>query len=186
MAATTQVHVFHGGANGTLPAGAAWVDGARFHRADTDPTTDAATTFIPIPASGEAFSWRKHFLLNITGGTYGSITNLRWFSDGVAMGTGVTMYTSRVTNPAGYTVASSADETTKVNPTVVAETTVAALDATTYTSASPHVVNSGTVASANAVGYGAQGLLVQQVGVTSTAVGGTTTARTYNYRWTET
>jgi len=186
MAATTEVHVFHGGANGTLPAGAAWVDGARFHRADTDPTTDAATTFIPIPASGEAFSWRKQFMLRVTGGTYGSITNLRWFSDGVAMATGVTMYTSVTSNPAGYTVGAVADETAKANAAVAGSVITAAVDAATYTSAAPLTLTAGTVASASAITYGSQPLIAQQVGVTSTAVGGTTTARTYNFRWTET
>lgn len=166
MAATYSILYY----NGSGPSSTTWTNGARFHRADTSPTTDGATTFIPIPAAGTNYSWRKHFKLNVTGGTYTTISNLRFFSDGTSWGTGVTAYAATASS---YTQASASD-----NSSLIAGGT----DVTTYTSGSPLTVNAGTVSSSNATGTGTQDYVVMQVGVGTTASAGTTTARTLTYR----
>lgn len=170
MAATYQVDVFHG----SSPTGAAWSAGARFHRADTSPTTDGATTYIPIPTSGTNYSWRKHFKLNVTATPVGSVSNLRFFSDGTSWGTGVTAY---VKTSSTYTQGSSSDNSTQISGST---------DVTTYTSGSPLTINSGTVLSNPSTGYGTQDYLVMQVGGTSLVAAGTTSARTLTYRVDET
>lgn len=170
MAATYQVDV----ATGATPTMGAWPAGARFHRADTHPTTDGSTTFIPIPAAGTNYSWRKSFKLNVTVTPVGSVSNLRFFSDATSWGTGVTAYAM---NTATYTQASSSDNSALIGSGV---------DVTTYTSASPMTINAGTVLSNPSTGYGTQNYLVMQVGVGTTAAAGTTAARTLTYRVDET
>lgn len=170
MAATYQVDVYHGAG----PSSGAWPAGGRFHRADTDPTTDGSTTFIPIPTSGTNYSWRKSFKLNVTVAPVGTVANLRFFSDGVSWGTGVTAYAMA---KASYTQATSADNTALFD--------VSAVNLTTYTSASPLTINAGTVLTAT-TGVGTQDYLVIQVGGGTTATAGTTTARTLTYRVDET
>lgn len=171
MAATYQVDVGHS----TGPTMSAWTANGRFHRADTDPTTDGSTTFIPIPGSGVAYSWRKSFKLNVTATPVGSVSNLRFFSDGVAWGTGITCYAMK---KAAYTQGSSSDNTAVFDGSAV--------DVTTYTSASPLTITAGTVLSNPSTGYGSQDYLVLQVGGTSSASAGTTSARTLTYRVDET
>ncbi len=170
MAATYQVDA----ATGSGPTMAAWPAGGRFHRADSHPTTDGATTYIPIPASGTNYSWRKSFKLKVTATPVGSVSNLRFFSDATSWGTGVTAYAVAA---ASYTQGSSSDNTALIGSGV---------DVTTYTSASPLTINSGTVLSNPSTGYGTQDYLVMQVGVGSTAAAGTTAARTLTYRVDET
>lgn len=170
MSATYRVDVFHGAG----PSAGAWPSGGRFHRADTDPTSDGSTTFITVPTSGTNYSWRKSFKLNVTGAPTGSVSNLRFFSDGVSWGTGITCYAKA---SASYTQASSSDNTTLFDGTAVS--------VTTYTSSSPLTINAGTVLTAT-TGYGTQDYLVMQVGVTSAASPGVTSARTLSYRVDET
>ena len=170
MAATYRVDVFHGAG----PSASAWTSGGRFHRADTDPTSDGSTTFIPVPTSGTNYSWRKAFKLNVTGAPSGTVSNLRFFSDGVLWGTGITCYAKA---SASYTQASSSDNTTLFDGTAVS--------VTTYTSSSPLTINAGTVLTAT-TGYGTQDYLVMQVGVTASASPGVTSARTLSYRVDET
>jgi hypothetical protein len=170
MAATYQVDVFHGSG----PSAGAWPSGGRFHRADTDPTTDGATTFIPIPTSGTNYSWRKSFKLNVTVAPTGVVSNLRFFSDGVSWGTGITPYAKQ---KAAYTQATSSDNTALFDGTAV--------DLTTYTAASPLTINAGTVLTAT-TGYGTQDYLVIQIGGITTVAAGTSTARTMTYRVDET
>lgn len=170
MAATYQVDVFHGAG----PSAGAWPAGGRFHRADTDPTTDGSTTFIPIPTSGTNYSWRKSFKLNVTGAPTGTVSNLRFYSDASSWGTGITPYAMK---EASYTQASASDNTALFDGSAV--------DLTTYTSGSPYTINSGTVLTAT-TGYGTQDYLVIQVGGTSSVAAGTTTARTLTYRVDET
>jgi hypothetical protein len=170
MAAAYEVNVFHGAS----PTEEAWPAGGRFHRADTSPTTDGATTYIPIPTSGTNYSWRKHFKLKVTTTPVGAVSNLRFFSDGSSWGTGVTAYAKK---DASYTQGSSSDNSAQL---------ASSADVTTYTSASPLSVNSGEVIANPDTGYGTQDYVVMQVGGTSSAAAGTTSARTLTYRVDET
>lgn len=171
MAATYQVQV----ASSTGPTMTTWTDGGRFHRADSSPTTDGSTTFIPIPTSGTNYSWRKSFKLNVSVTPVGSVSNLRFFSDGTTWGTGITPYAKQ---KAAYTQGSSSDNTALFDGTAV--------DLTTYTSGSPLTINASTVLSNPTTGFGTQDYLVIQIAVGSTAAAGTTSARTLTYRVDET
>lgn len=170
MAASYQVDA----ATGAGPTMAAWPAGGRFHRADSHPTVDGSTTFIPIPTSGTNYSWRKSFKLNVTVAPTGTVSNLRFFSDTTSWGTGITPYAMK---KASYTQGSSSDNTALFDGSAV--------DLTTYSSASPYTINSGTVLTAT-TGYGTQDYLVLQVAVGTTAAPGTTSARTLTYRCDET
>jgi len=170
MAATYRVDVFHTAG----PTSGAWPAGGLLHRADTDPTTAGAATPVPVPAAGSNYSWRKSFKLNVTVTPSGAVTNLRWFSDGVSVGTGLVVLAK---NTASYTLASSADETVALGSSV---------DATTLTSASPMTVNAGTVLSNPSTGFGTQNYVEMQLQVGTTAGPGVTALRTYSYRVDET
>lgn len=170
MAATYRVDVFHG----SSPVAAAWVDGGRFHRADTSPTTDGATTYLPVPLTGIAYSWRKHFKVNFLTAPVGSISNLRFFSDGASWGAGITAFAKK---DSAYTQGSSADNAAQLSGSV---------DVTTYTSSVPLTITAGTVLSNPAVGYGTQDYLVMQVGGGPAVAAGSTTPRTLSFRFDET
>lgn len=170
MAATYQV-VWYSGAG---PTKNNWAAGGLIHRGDTLPTSAGSATPIAIPAAGSNYSWRKSIKLEVTATPVGSVTNLRWFSDATAVGTGITMLVAAIT---AYTQASASDETAAIPGGV---------DATTKTSASPIVVNSGTVISNPSTGVGTQDHVVMQAQVGTTASPGTTALRTYTYRVDET
>lgn len=171
MAATYQVDA----ATGSGPTMAAFPSNGRFHRADSHPTVDGSTTFIPVPTSGTNYSYRKSFKLNVTATPVGTVSNLRFFSDGSSWGTGITCYAKA---KATYTQGSSSDNTALFDGTAV--------DVTTYTSSSPLTINAGTVLSNPSTGYGTQDYLVLQVGGDSTVVAGVSAARTLSYRTDET
>lgn len=170
MAASYEVNVWHGAG----PTDSAWSAGARYHRADTSPTTDGATTFIPIPTSGTNYSWRKHHKLKVTVAPTGVCSNLRWFTDGTSWGTGISFFAR--TNGT-YTQGSSSDNSAQVSGTVDA--------VANYVAGTPLTVNAGTVLTAT-TGYGTQDYVVTQVGGGTTAGAGTTSARTLTYRVDET
>lgn len=170
MAATYQVVTY----NGAGPTKSNWPAGNLFHRADTNQTVPASATPIPIPAAGNNWSYRKSIKLEITATPAGTVSNLRWFSDGTSAGTGVTVL---IMQTATYTQASASDESAAI---------AGGVDATTFTSASPKTVNAGTVISNPSTGVGTQDYIVQQMQVGTTASPGTTATRTYSYRCDET
>jgi len=171
MAAVARIDAFHG----PQGVGSVFPDGGRLHRADTDPTTDDGTVAILIPDTGVGYSLRKSLKLNFTQTPVGSISNLRFFGDGVSWGTGVTCYIKAVTT---YVEAAESDERILFDP--------AAVDVIGYTSVAPLVVQAGTVLSNPATGYGNQNYLVLQLAGTYLALGGAITPRTVTYRWDET
>lgn len=177
MAAVVETRAYHGGSAGspTAPTGPFPAAG-RFHWADTDPTTDGATTYIQVPTSGTVNSWRKSFKIWATTAPAGTISNLRWY-DGVAWGTGLTGY-AKVTAHASYTPASSADQTMA---------TTGYTTSSTYTSGSPLTVNAGTIlTAATGDGGSSQSYVEVFIQVGTTAGPGTTSAHTLNYVFDET
>jgi len=96
----------------------------------------------------------------------GAITNLRWFGEGTTWGTGVELYAGAETTYTQSTAASIG-------------TTVATVNATSYTAAAPLTIQAGTVVdSGSAVpSAGNQDYVCQQVRVTSAASAGVTSAR---------
>jgi hypothetical protein len=168
MAATTQVHVFHGAGPTATDITSTEI---RFRRDDTDAVNASAA--VPIPTAGTNYSWRKHTKLRIVTDPANQIANLRFFSSGNSLGTGIV---HQVLQTATYTQASSTDETTSIGGT----------DSTTYTSGSPLVVNSGVVMSVgSAPTYGTQDFLAQQMNVGTTASAGSSPARTFTLRYDE-
>lgn len=86
MAATVVITSFHGAAGATQAA----IDGTsiRYKQADND-TVDANNP-IPIPGSGTAYSYIKHFKFNVTATPANTINNLKVYSDGAnGLGTGM-------------------------------------------------------------------------------------------------
>ena len=147
----------------------------KFKRADED--ANDLVGKIARPASGSNFSWRKTMRLKATVSPAGDLSNLRFFSDATAWGTGITHWAHTI--PVGeYTQASAADETAKIDQGGGSAVT----NSTSFTSASPLVVNAGVVLTNPTTGYGTQDAVEQQVEVASTAAMGTTTARTMTYR----
>jgi hypothetical protein len=169
MAATTSIRVFHG--NGatiinTLSEG----QEIRYKRADND-TVDTLNP-VQVPTnSATAYSWRKYFKLKVDTAPSGKISNLRWFSDGTAWGTGIRHFV--------YTIGSYATQPGTNDET--AEANSAQSNSTQFTSASPLTVRAGTVLTAT-TGLGTQQYVGGQVGVISEAGPGTTSPRTHTYR----
>ena len=108
MAATVQI-VEKNGAGGTAtdkPSG-----NSRFKNADTA-TVDTANPLVK-PGAGTDYSFEKWLRMNVTGGTYTEISNIKIYSDGSnGLGTGVNLYAKAVasyatpaeaTSTAGYT-----------------------------------------------------------------------------------
>jgi hypothetical protein len=173
MAATVEVRVLHGGS----PALGGDITGrtARFKLADDD-AQDAAAP-IDRPAAGVTFSWRKSFLLVATSLPDGFLSNLRFFSDGAAIGTGQRVL---LAESVSYIQATSAD----------AEEAISAVDVDAFTSNIPKIIQAGNfVDGANDIapyaGGGLQAHVMLQLEVASSAVGGDGGSKTLTYRYDE-
>ncbi len=133
MAATVQIHAFHGAGPFSSPTDLGddiTNTTIRFKRADND-SLDANNP-IPIPASGKNFSFRKSFKIAIIVAPDFRIENLRFFQDGAALGADRRILFNQVSS---YTQGTTADETAAIS----------AVDVETKTVASPQVVQAGTV-----------------------------------------
>ena len=108
MAATVQI-IEKNGAGGTPTDKTSGQ--IRFKNAD-NATVDTANPMVK-PGAGTDYSFEKWLRLNVTGGTYTEITNIKAYMDGAnGLGTGVTLYAKAVasyttpaeaTGTAGYT-----------------------------------------------------------------------------------
>lgn len=189
MAATIQILSYHGGSSGNpgSPGSSTNVElvafgsAFKYKRADND--TNDNLNPIPKPASGNNYSWRKAFKMNVSVTPDGDITNVRWFGDGGNFGTGVKVYGLKNNT---YTVASGSDESAQISGSP------SDLWAT-YTSGSPLTITSGTLLSNPSTGVGTHGsgadqqnYLESQMQVADTASRGTKGPRTFTYRWDET
>lgn len=175
MAATVQIISAHGA---TITTTETPIDGAtiKYKRADND--TNNASNPVPVPSSGNKYSWRKTMRIKATTTPDGEISNLRWFSDGGSWGTGVKLWAHDVP-VANYTQGAVADETTKI-PQDAGEGAVT--DASTYTSGAPLTLNSGTVIANPSTGYGTQNAVESQIEVGTTATRGSKGPRTFTMR----
>ncbi len=169
MSATIQIDSFHG----STPVPNSNISSIRFRRDDTD--TQDYSSPIPIPSSGINYSWRKSIKANITISPSAQISNLRWYSDGIAWENGVVCYVCHYSN---YIQASVSDNTTEISGSDLADSTI-------YTSASPLVINSGIVISNPNTGYGTQDYLIMQLSVDSDAVQGVQSSHSFFYTWDE-
>lgn len=173
MAATVEVRVLHGG----VPAlgSDATSKTLRFKEADND--AQDALKPVDRPAAGVVFSYRKSFLLVATSLPDNFLSNLRFFSDLTAIGTGqrVLFATS-----ATYVQATAADLAAAIS----------AIDVDSKTANNPKVLQAGDfIDAANDIAPFAGGALQEhvmlQLEVASNAVGGDGAPKTLTYRYDE-
>lgn len=162
MAATVQI-VEKNGAGGTTTDKTGGT--IRFKNAD-NATVDLNNPMVK-PPSGSDWSWEKWLRMNVTGGTYTQITNVKFYSDGSSgLGTGINIWAKAV---ASY--ATPAEGT--------ASTGYANLF--TYTSGASLSLGAGPFTSTGEKGDHAV-LLAE---VQSTASGGLTATETVTLAWDE-
>lgn len=162
MAATVQI-IEKNGAGGTPTDKTSGT--VRFKKADNS-TVDLNNPLVK-PASGSDWSFQKWLRLNITGGTFTQISNLKAYMDGSSgFGTGVNLW-----GKANATYATPAQET--------ASTGYANMF--TYTSGSPLSLGAGPF-----TGTGEKGDHLQMaMEITSAAAGGLTPTETLTIGWDE-
>ena len=162
MAATVQI-VEKNGAGGTTTDKTSGT--VRFKNADNS-TVDLLNPMVK-PPTGSDFSFEKWLRLNVTGGSYSQITNVRAYMDGAnGFGTGVLLWAKAVAN---YATPAEATATTGYT------------NAFTYTSGSPLTLGAGPFTS---TGEKADHL-VMMMEVQSTASGGLTPSETLTIAWDE-
>ena len=162
MAATVQI-VEKNGAGGTPTDKTS--GNIRFKNAD-NATVDTGNPLVK-PGAGVDYSFEKWLRLNVSGGTYTEITNVKaWMGGSNGLGTGVTLYAKAVT---AYATPAEATATTGY------------ADAFTYTSGSPLTLGAGPFTSTGEKGDH----LVMMLTVTTTASGGITPSETLTIGWDE-
>lgn len=162
MAATVQIIEKNGAGPTTTDKTGGTV---RFKNAD-NATVDLNNPMV-VPGAGSDWSFQKWLRMNVTGGTYTQITNVKAYTDGSSgLGTGVNLWGKAV---ASYST--PAEET--------ASTGYANMF--TYTSGSPLALGAGPYTS---TGEKADHL-VMALEVTSSASGGLTPSETLTLAWDE-
>lgn len=162
MAATVQILEKSGaGGTGTDKTGGT----IRFKNAD-NATVDLNNPMVK-PTSGSDFSFEKWLRLNVAGGTYSQITNIRAYSDGSnGLGTGILLWAKAVT---AYATPAEATATTGYT------------NFFTYTAGSPLSLGAGPYTSTGEKGDH----LVMMCEVQSTAAGGLTSSESLVFGWDE-
>lgn len=162
MAATVQI-IEKNGAGGTPTDKTSGQ--IRFKNAD-NATVDTANPMVK-PGAGTDYSFEKWLRLNVTGGTYTEITNIKAYMDGAnGLGTGVTLYAKAV---ASYATPAEATGTAGYT------------DAFTYTSGSPLSLGAGPYSSTGEKGDH----LVMMLAVDTSASGGITSSETLTFSYDE-
>jgi hypothetical protein len=162
MPATVQI-VEKNGAGGTTTDKTSGT--VRFKNADNS-TVDLVNPMVK-PPSGSDFSFEKWLRLNVTGGTYSQITNIKAYMDGAnGFGTGVLLWAKAV---ASYATPAEATATTGYT------------NAFTYTSGAALSLGAGPFTSTGEKGDH----LVMMMEVQSTASGGLTPTETLTMAWDE-
>lgn len=162
MAATVQI-IEKNGAGGTPTDKTSGQ--IRFKNAD-NATVDTANPMVK-PGAGTDYSFEKWLRLNVTGGTYTEITNIKAYMDGAnGLGTGVTLYAKAV---ASYATPAEATGTAGYT------------DAFTYTSGSPLSLGAGPYTSTGEKGDH----LVMMLAVGTSASGGITSSEVLTFSYDE-
>jgi len=128
MAATTEIHVYHGAAPG-LGVDATGLT-LRMKQADDDQQDDQAP--VPIPADGVEFSWRKSLKLVALTAPDNRVGNLRIFSLQESLGIGREVFYNRSSS---YVQASAGDQAGAIGSTN--------MDA--FTATAPEIIQPGDV-----------------------------------------
>ena len=162
MAATVQI-IEKNGAGGTPTDKTSGQ--IRFKNADTA-TVDTSNPMVK-PGSGTDYSFEKWLRLNVTGGTYTEISNIKAYSDGAnGLGTGIGLYAKAVT---AYSTPAEATATTGYTSFF------------TYTSGSALTLGAGPYTSTGEKGDH----LVMIMTVDNTATGGMTPTEALTVGWDE-
>jgi hypothetical protein len=137
----------------------------RFKNAD-NATVDLLNPLVK-PTSGSDFSFEKWLRLNVTGGSYTQITNVRGYMDGASgLGTGVNLWAR-----------AAASYATPVEPS----TSTGFADAFSYTSVSPLSLGAGPFTGTGEIGSH----LVMAMEVTAAVSSGLTPAESLTVAWDE-
>lgn len=162
MPATAQI-IEKNGAGGTATDKTS--GSVRLKKADNS-TVDLLNPLVK-PVAGSDWSFEKWLRLNITGGTYTQISNLKAYTDGAnGLGTGVTLWAK-----------ASAAYTTPVQ----GSSSAGYIAVFTYTSGSPLSLGAGPF-----TGTGEKGdHLVLLVEIVNTVTGGLTPSETITFAWDE-
>lgn len=162
MAATVQI-VEKNGAGGTQTDKTSGT--VRFKNAD-NATVDLNNPMVK-PPSGTDYSFEKWLRLNVTGGTYSQITNIKAYTDGAnGLGTGVGLWFKAVTS---YATPAEATATTGYT------------NAFTYTSGAALSLGAGPYTSTGEKGDH----LVAILTIDNTVSGGVTPTETLTFAWDE-
>lgn len=142
-------------------------------------TVDTAN---PVPAVTTSYSYWVSTRLDVTVAAANDVTNLKWYSDGVSAGTGLTVSGAKASTGAnsGYRQATSAIVLNNTNHTGL--DVASATDVSTYTSGSPLAIVGTRGTSTGFFGD----YFVYQLAATSSASPGPMTARTYTWQYDET
>jgi hypothetical protein len=177
MAATVLVKRWTGA---PAPTGTDITSGTtRLKQADNG-TADANN---PVPAVTTSYSFWASFRLDCTVTPSNTINNLKWYSDGVSAGTGLTYVGADASTGAdsGYRQATSAIELEDVtNHTGI---DVPVVNVTTLTSGAPRTLG-GSITNPTTGPFG--DYWVAQLQVTAAASPGTVAARTWTFQYDET
>lgn len=162
MAATVQIIEKNGsGGTGTDKTGGS----VRLKKAD-NATVDLSNPLVK-PSSGSDWSFEKWLRLNVTGGTYSQITNIRAYTDGSnGMGTGVSLWGKAVSS---YSQPQQGSSSSGYE------------DMFDYTSGAPLDLGAGPYTSTGEKGDH----LVLLAEVDSTASGGLTPSESITFAWDE-
>jgi len=177
MAATVVIERWTGSGAGTGADLAASSNTTRLKQADNG----TADTNNPVPAVTTSYSYWANTRLHCTVVPANLINNLKWYSDGVSAGTGLTVNAAKASTGAnaGYRQATSAVALNNTNHTGL--DVASPTDASTYTSGSPLSLTGST---STAIVFG--DFVVFQLAVTASASPGAMSARTYTWQWDET
>lgn len=153
----------------------------------SDSPTPGSANPIPIPPSGNKYSFWVSTRLNCTVTPVGTVDNLKFYSDGVSFGTGITVKAAKASTGAnaGYRIAAGTvgDTGTLLNQTNHTGLDAAPVDVTTLVVGSPLTLT-GSITNPTTGLFG--DLMVVQFDVTSTTVPGATAQNTMSWQYDET
>jgi hypothetical protein len=181
MASTMDIYQWTGASagSGTLITGHT----ARMSQADVV-LLDSSSTASSIPATNSTYSCWVSTRLHCTVAPGTSVGTIVWFSDGAALGTGITVYGAKanLSANAGYLVATTAPPTllSQGNHAGLAE---APADVTTYTSGATHAL-AGAFTSGD-VGTNKGDFFVYQLRSSTSASPGATGVGNYSWQFAE-
>lgn len=170
MAATTAVYQY----TGSGPTGTS-ITNLRYKTADDSSGTDTTYPLVK-PSSGTNYSYVAWTALYVSVAPTGSITNIKWYTDGGGFGTGLTLK-GIMTNT--YAQATGTQGTSgDLSSTVYTSGT----DMFTYTSGSPLTVTSNATTGTGRYSY----YVASQLALATSVTAGTLTAETFTFRFDET